>query len=147
MINFLAMGKSFLAAQAAELLGLPYKKFDMTNYSTNGSNLNLIGFEYTWRDSSPGTLTTFVRDNPHCILVFDEIEAAHEKTINIFCSLLEDGIITDNFLETRNQLTVIGGGQTAVNTVIRLTSSVFEIESYSAELGGTVKNVYERYHN
>jgi ATP-dependent metalloprotease FtsH len=102
------MGKSFLAGQAAELLGLPYKKFDMTNYSTNGSNLNLIGFEYTWRDSSPGTLTTFVRDNPHCILVFDEIEAAHEKTINIFCSLLEDGIITDNFLETRKVAAVNG---------------------------------------
>jgi ATP-dependent Clp protease ATP-binding subunit ClpA len=101
-------GKSFLAEQAAELLKIPQKRFDMTNYSNHSPHLGLIGFEYTWRSSAPGTLTTFVRENPCCILIFDEIEAAHTRTIEIFCSLLEDGTVTDNYLETRKVAALSG---------------------------------------
>jgi ATP-dependent metalloprotease FtsH len=101
-------GKSYLAEQAAELLKIPQKRFDMANYSNHSSHLGLIGFEYTWRSSTPGTLTTFVRENPRCILIFDEIEAAHTNTIEIFCSLLEDGVVTDNYLETRKVAALSG---------------------------------------
>ncbi|MGN1415668.1 MAG: AAA family ATPase, partial [Oscillospiraceae bacterium] len=95
------VGKTYLAEQAAELLGIPYKRFDMSEFSDEHAYEGLIGFDYTWKNSSPGKLTSFVKDNPHCILLFDEFEKSHKKTIQIFYQLLDAGIVTDRYLETR----------------------------------------------
>jgi len=73
----------------------------MSDYSGHHAHEGLIGFDYTWRASVPGTLTTFARNNPHCILLFDEIENAHFTTMYLFLSLLDAGIVTDRYIETR----------------------------------------------
>ena len=95
------VGKTFLAEQAAKYLGKPFRRFDMTEYSAYNSHLGLIGFESTWKDSSPGTLTTFVKDNPDCVLLFDEIEKAHPQVIQVFYQMLDAGIVTDKYYSTK----------------------------------------------
>ncbi len=95
------VGKTFLAEQTAKLMGWPCKRFDMTEYSDHQSQQGLIGFEYTWSNSQEGVLTSFVRENPRCILIFDEIEKAHKNVIHLFYQMLEAGVLTDKYHATR----------------------------------------------
>ena len=93
------VGKTFLAEQAALALNIPFKRFDMTSYADHQSYMGLIGFEKSYHEAKKGTLTGFVRSNPHCILLFDEIEKAHENTINLFLQILDAGRLNDRFLD------------------------------------------------
>lgn len=93
------VGKTFLAEQAALALALPFKRFDMTSYADHQSYMGLIGFEKSYHEAKKGTLTGFVRSNPHCILLFDEIEKAHVNTINLFLQILDAGRLNDRFLD------------------------------------------------
>lgn len=91
------VGKTFLAEQAAAALGIPYKRFDMTSYADHQSYMGLIGFEKSYQAAKEGTLTGFVRKNPHSFLLFDEIEKAHGNTINLFLQILDAGRLHDRF--------------------------------------------------
>lgn len=93
------VGKTFLAEQAAEDLGIPFRRFDMTSYADHQAYMGLIGFEKSYHEAKRGTLTGFVRANPHCILLFDEIEKAHSNTINLFLQILDAGRLNDRFLD------------------------------------------------
>lgn len=93
------VGKTFLAEQAAQALDIPFKRFDMTSYADHQSYMGLIGFEKSYHEAKKGTLTGFVRSNPHCILLFDEIEKAHANTINLFLQILDAGRLNDRFLD------------------------------------------------
>ena len=72
------VGKTFLAEQAAEALGIPFKRFDMSSFADHQAYNALVGFEKSYHGAKPGSLTEFVMKNPHCILLFDEIEKAHQ---------------------------------------------------------------------
>jgi Cdc6-like AAA superfamily ATPase len=78
------VGKTFLAKNAAKLLGLPFKQFDMSGYSDHQAHVNLIGYNKSYKSARPGILTNFVKQNPNCLLLFDEIEKAHINTIHLF---------------------------------------------------------------
>ena len=91
------VGKTFLAEQAADIMGLPFKRFDMSIYSDHQSYMGLVGFEKTFSGSKEGVLTEFVAKNPHCILLFDEIEKAHLNTIQLFLQILDAGRLTDRY--------------------------------------------------
>lgn len=93
------VGKTFLAEQAALALDIPFKRYDMTSYADHQSYMGLIGFEKSYHEAKKGTLTGFVRSNPHCILLFDEIEKAHANTINLFLQILDAGRLNDRFLD------------------------------------------------
>ena len=93
------VGKTFLAEQAAMALDIPFKRFDMTSFADHQSYMGLIGFEKSYHEAKKGTLTGFVRSNPHCILLFDEIEKAHANTINLFLQILDAGRLNDRFLD------------------------------------------------
>lgn len=93
------VGKTFLAEQAAEALDIPYKRFDMSSYSDHQAYMGLIGFERSYQAAKPGTLTSFVKENQHCILLFDEIEKAHLNTIQLFLQVLDAGRLHDRFLD------------------------------------------------
>ena len=93
------VGKTFLAEQAAAALGIPVKRFDMTSYADHQSYMGLIGFEKSYHEAKKGTLTGFVRSNPHCFLLFDEIEKAHTNTINLFLQILDAGRLNDRYLD------------------------------------------------
>ncbi|MDR1601555.1 MAG: AAA family ATPase [Tannerella sp.] len=93
------VGKTFLAEQAAEVLGTPFRRFDMSNFADHQAHSNLIGFNASYKDAKPGLLTGFVKKNPHSILLFDEIEKAHLNTIQLFLQILDAGILHDDFLD------------------------------------------------
>ena len=59
--------------------------------------MGLVGFEKSYQGAKAGTLTGFVKENPHSILLFDEIEKAHLNTIQLFLQILDAGRLTDRF--------------------------------------------------
>ncbi|MDO5476686.1 MAG: AAA family ATPase [Eubacteriales bacterium] len=91
------VGKTFLAETAAEELGLPYMRFNMSTYSDHQSYTGLVGFEKSYQAAREGLLTGFVKKNPRSILLFDEIEKAHLNTINLFLQILDAGVLADRF--------------------------------------------------
>ncbi|HAV27621.1 MAG TPA: hypothetical protein DCX23_04790, partial [Lachnospiraceae bacterium] len=58
------VGKTFLAEQAAESLGLPFKRFDMSSYADHQTYMGLVGFEKSYSGAARGLLTEFVEKNP-----------------------------------------------------------------------------------
>ena len=90
------VGKTFLAEKSAEALGLPYMRFDMSEYSDKEANLEFCGSDSVYKNAKPGNVTGFVAENPHCVLLFDEIEKAHINIIYLFLQILDAGRLRDN---------------------------------------------------
>lgn len=93
------VGKTMLAEKAAKALGLPIKRFDMSEYGRD-SQMTLIGGDSGYKDAKEGMLTRYVRENPNAILLFDEIEKAHTQIVNLFLQILDQGVLNDIFLMT-----------------------------------------------
>jgi ATP-dependent Clp protease ATP-binding subunit ClpA len=60
----------------------------------------LYRFSASFKDAKEGTLTGFVNENPHCILLFDEIEKANIKIIQLFLQILDAGNLHDAFTDS-----------------------------------------------
>lgn len=93
------VGKTFLAESVADALGLPYKRFDMSEYSGPNGISDFIGYDKNYRAAKEGTVTGFVKKNPKCILLFDEIEKAHIDVIHLFLQMLDAGRLRDEYHE------------------------------------------------
>ena len=94
------VGKTFLAETAAEALELPFKRFDMSEYSDDESNIEFCGSDKVYKNGKAGNVTSFVEENPHCVLLFDEIEKAHLNVIHLFLQMLDAGRLRDNYTDT-----------------------------------------------
>lgn len=93
------VGKTFLSEQAAKALGLPFKRFDMSEYSDKEANIEFAGSDKVYKNGSEGNVTGFVNENPHCVLLFDEIEKAHLNVIYLFLQILDAGRLRDNYTD------------------------------------------------
>lgn len=93
------VGKTFLAEKTAEALGLPYQRFDMSEYSDKEANIEFCGSDKVYKNGKAGNVTEFVANNPKCVLLFDEIEKAHINVIHLFLQILDAGRIRDNFTD------------------------------------------------
>lgn len=91
------VGKTFLAEKAAEVLKLPFMRFDMSEYSDKEANIEFCGSDKVYKNGKEGNVTKFVGENPKCILLFDEIEKAHLNVIHLFLQMLDAGRLRDNF--------------------------------------------------
>ncbi|MFN7119622.1 MAG: AAA family ATPase [Saprospiraceae bacterium] len=67
-------------------------RFDMSEFSDPYAVLRLIGTDY----HSDGLLTSAVRREPFCVLLFDEIEKAHSTFYDLLLQMLSEGRLTDN---------------------------------------------------
>lgn len=112
------VGKTALAkAVARECFGGPQAllRFDMSEYMEKQAAARLVGAPpgYVGHEEG-GQLTEKVRRKPYSVVLFDEIEKAHEDVWNILLQLLDDGRITDS------------QGRTVdfKNTVIVMTSNI-----------------------
>ncbi len=94
------VGKTFMAQLFADELGLPFRRFDMSGYPREGSVEELAGISTFWKQAKPGVLTDYVNENPHSVLLFDEIEKAHGTVIRLFLQILDDGICFDRYYDT-----------------------------------------------
>jgi ATP-dependent metalloprotease FtsH len=93
------VGKTYLAELGAQYLGRPFKRFDMSSYGHGLEGTALAGAPRVYHGAQPGTLTDFVYKNPTAVLLFDEIEKAHQTTIHLFLQLLDTGRLQDKFTE------------------------------------------------
>ena len=76
-------------------------RFDMSEFGQSHSDQRLMGAPpgYVGYEAG-GQLTNAVKNNPFCILLFDEIEKAHPSILDKFLQILEDGRMTDGKGET-----------------------------------------------
>lgn len=90
-------GKTELAKSLSKILKEPLLRYDMSEYQEKhtvsrlvGSPPGYVGFE------EGGLLVKDVRQNPHSIILFDEIEKAHEDIYNVLLQVMDYGQLTDN---------------------------------------------------
>ncbi|MBE6554427.1 MAG: AAA family ATPase [Ruminococcaceae bacterium] len=94
------VGKTFLAETAAAALGLPFRRFDMSEYADKEANIEFCGSDKVYKNGKEGNVTGFVEENPRCVLLFDEIEKAHPVCIYLFLQILDAGRLRDNYTDT-----------------------------------------------
>ena len=71
-------------------------RIDMSEYMDKFSTSRLIGAPpgYVGYDEG-GQLTEAVRRSPHSVVLFDELEKAHEDVLNILLQIMDEGVLTD----------------------------------------------------
>jgi ATP-dependent Clp protease ATP-binding subunit ClpA len=91
------VGKTELSKQLAHCMGVPFLRFDMSEYSEKHTVSRLIGAPpgYVGFEQA-GLLTDAVIKNPHSIILLDEIEKAHGDIWNILLQVMDHGTLTDN---------------------------------------------------
>jgi ATP-dependent Clp protease ATP-binding subunit ClpA len=91
------VGKTEVARQLAMTQGLELLRFDMSEYMERHTVSRLIGAPpgYVGYDQG-GLLTDAVNQNPHCVLLLDEIEKAHPDIYNILLQVMDNGFLTDS---------------------------------------------------
>ncbi|PZO88294.1 MAG: ATP-dependent Clp protease ATP-binding subunit ClpA [Sphingomonas sanxanigenens] len=95
------VGKTEVARQLATIMGIPLQRFDMSEYMERHSVSRLIGAPpgYVGYDQG-GLLTDAVDQNPHSVLLLDEIEKAHPDLFNILLQVMDNGKLTDHHGKT-----------------------------------------------
>lgn len=93
-------GKTFLAKKLAEYLfdsEDAFIRLDMSEYKEEHTVSKLIGSPpgYVGYEEG-GQLTKAVKNRPFSVILFDEIEKAHPKIMDIFLQILDDGRLTDS---------------------------------------------------
>ncbi len=91
------VGKTELSKQLAHCLGVPFQRFDMSEYSEKHTVSRLIGAPpgYVGFEQA-GLLTDGVLKNPHSVVLLDEIEKAHPDIWNVLLQVMDHGVLTDN---------------------------------------------------
>lgn len=111
------VGKTYLAHQLGKAMFHDgnFKQYDMSEFSEKHATSKLIGSPPGYVGyGEGGTLTEYVRHNPYCVLLFDEIEKAHPEVLQLFLQVFEYGCLTDSEgLEVNFK-----------NTIIVLTSNI-----------------------
>lgn len=120
------VGKTELSKQLAHCLGVPFLRFDMSEYSEKHTISRLIGAPpgYVGFEQA-GLLTDGVLKNPHSVVLLDEVEKAHSDIWNILLQVMDHGMLTDN------------NGRKADfrNTILIMTSNVGSRELERRPLG------------
>ncbi len=112
------VGKTELAKALAEFLfddEHALTRLDMSEYMERHMAQRLLGAPPGYADSEQGgLLTEAVRARPYSVLLFDEVEKAHQDVFNLLLQVLDDGRLTD------------GRGRLAdfTNTVVIMTSNI-----------------------
>ena len=91
------VGKTEITNQLAHMMGIELVRFDMSEYMERHTVSRLIGAPpgYVGFDQG-GLLTEAVVQNPHCVLLLDEIEKAHPDIFNLLLQIMDSGVLTDN---------------------------------------------------
>jgi ATP-dependent Clp protease ATP-binding subunit ClpA len=91
------VGKTELAKQLAQVMGVEFIRFDMSEYMEKHTVSRLIGAPpgYVGFDQG-GQLTDAVNKHPYSVVVLDEIEKAHPDLYNILLQVMDHATLTDN---------------------------------------------------
>ncbi|NRA06704.1 MAG: ATP-dependent Clp protease ATP-binding subunit ClpA [Myxococcales bacterium] len=91
------VGKTELSKQLARLMGVPFARFDMSEYMEKHAVSRLIGAPpgYVGYDQG-GQLVEKIRKEPYTVLLLDEIEKAHTDLFDILLQVMDHATLTDN---------------------------------------------------
>ncbi|AQR94308.1 ATP-dependent Clp protease ATP-binding subunit ClpA [Clostridium saccharoperbutylacetonicum] len=91
------VGKTEIARTLSKLLGIDLIRFDMSEYGEKHAAAKLIGSPpgYVGYEEG-GLLTDSIRKTPHCVLLLDEIEKAHEDILGVLLQVMDYATLTDN---------------------------------------------------
>ncbi len=120
------VGKTEVAKQLADILGVELLRFDMSEFMEKHAVSRLIGAPpgYVGFDQG-GMLTDGVDQHPHCVLLLDEIEKAHPDVYNILLQVMDHGELTDHNGRTVNFR----------NVVLIMTSNAGAVEQAKSAIG------------
>ena len=91
------VGKTELAKQLAQVMGVEFIRFDMSEYMEKHTVSRLIGAPpgYVGFDQG-GQLTDAINKHPYSVVLLDEIEKAHPDIYNILLQVMDHATLTDN---------------------------------------------------
>ena len=91
-------GKTELAKQLAEQLGVKLVRFDMSEYQEKHAVSKLIGSPpgYVGFEENTGLLITKLQENNNCVLLLDEVEKAHPDVSQILLQIMDEGTVQGN---------------------------------------------------
>ena len=91
------VGKTEVSKQMANVLGVKFIRFDMSEYMEKHTVSRLIGAPpgYVGFDQG-GILTDAIRKHPYSVLLMDEIEKAHPDIFSILLQVMDYSTLTDN---------------------------------------------------
>ncbi len=120
------VGKTEVAKQLAMTQGLELLRFDMSEYMERHTVSRLIGAPpgYVGYDQG-GLLTDQVNQNPHSVLLLDEIEKAHPDIYNILLQVMDNGTLTDTN----------GRSVDFRNVIVIMTTNAGAADAAKAEIG------------
>jgi ATP-dependent Clp protease ATP-binding subunit ClpA len=120
------VGKTEVARQLADTLGVELLRFDMSEYMERHTVSRLIGAPpgYVGFDQG-GLLTDGVDQHPHCVVLLDEIEKAHPDLFNILLQVMDHGKLTDHN----------GKSVDFRNVILMMTSNVGAMELQKSPIG------------
>ena len=120
------VGKTEVSKQLAELMGISFLRFDMSEYMEKHAVSRLVGAPpgYVGYEEG-GLLTDSITKNPHCVLLIDEVEKAHPDLLNILLQVMDSGRLTDS------------NGRTAdfQNVILIMTSNAGAFETAKGSMG------------
>ena len=95
------VGKTEICKQLSEIMSIPLIRFDMSEYMEEHSVSKLIGSPPGYKDSGNGKagnglLINAIDENPHCVLLLDEIEKANSKIHNLLLQVMDNGKLTSS---------------------------------------------------
>lgn len=93
------VGKTMVARMLARELGIPFVKFDMSEFSEKHTISRLLGSPpgyvgYQDGQTGGGELINFLEKHAHCVLLFDEIEKSHPEIQHMFLQIMDTGDVT-----------------------------------------------------
>ena len=140
------VGKTEIAKVLSKELSIPLVRFDMSEYTEKHAVAKLIGSPagYIGYDDG-GLLTDTIRKTPHCVLLLDEIEKAHEEIYNILLQVMDYAQLTDNkgrHADFRNVIIIMtsnAGAQLASHAMVGFGGSTSRGETMLKQVKRTFK--------
>lgn len=130
MVGPSGTGKTETCKQLSETLSMKLVRLDMSEYVESHSVSKLIGSPpgyvgYGEGDAGSGIVINALEENPHCILLLDEIEKAHPVVYNLFLQVMDNGFVNSSS----------GKKVDATNVILIMTSNAGAASASSSSIG------------
>lgn len=133
------VGKTEVCKQLATIMGIPFVRFDMSEYMEKHTVARLVGAPpgYVGYEEG-GLLTEAVSKSPYAVLLLDEMEKAHPDVYNILLQVMDAGRLTDangRLADFRNVILVMtsnAGAQEMAKGSIGIAEQVGSFKSMDA---------------
>ena len=124
------VGKTEISKQLAQVLGVDFVRFDMSEFQEKHSISKFIGSPpgyvgYGDGGAGSGVLINELEKNPHCVILCDEIEKAHPDIVSIFLQVMDNGMISSQNGKTAS----------ARNAFLIFTSNLGAVEMEKSSIG------------